>query len=257
MSCSASSSACYAGRPASGAAPTRAPPPSGTSSRTRFAASASSTSTSTGRPGSIRQCRSKTPCGAVAELIEAGYVRHLGLSEVGADTIRRAHAVHPVADLQIEYSLLSRGDRGEDPADPAGVRASVSRRTGSCSRGLLSGHWTVDRPAAGVTSGRTAPASSPATSSGTSRSWRRCERWRPRSAPPSPRWRSPGCSRESPASSRWSAPAAATGSRRRSARSTSPSRPPIWPPSSGPCRRARRPATATRPPQMAHLDSEG
>lgn len=47
--------------------------------------------------------------GAVTELIEAGYVRHLGLSEVGPDAIRRAHAVTPVADLQIEYSLMSRG----------------------------------------------------------------------------------------------------------------------------------------------------
>src|SRR6266851_4717577 len=47
--------------------------------------------------------------GAVADLIRAGYVRHLGLSEVGADTIRRAHSVHAVSDLQIEYSLISRG----------------------------------------------------------------------------------------------------------------------------------------------------
>jgi aryl-alcohol dehydrogenase-like predicted oxidoreductase len=47
--------------------------------------------------------------GAIAELIDAGYVRHVGLSEAGADTIRRAHATHPVADLQIEYSLISRG----------------------------------------------------------------------------------------------------------------------------------------------------
>ncbi len=46
--------------------------------------------------------------GAIAEMIDAGFIRHLGLSEVGADTIRRAHAVHPVSDLQIEYSLISR-----------------------------------------------------------------------------------------------------------------------------------------------------
>src|SRR5262245_49285271 len=46
--------------------------------------------------------------GAIAELVEAGYVREVGLSEVGAETVRRAHAVHPVADLQIEYSLISR-----------------------------------------------------------------------------------------------------------------------------------------------------
>lgn len=47
--------------------------------------------------------------GAIAELVQAGYVRHVGLSEVGADTIRRASAVHPICDLQIEYSLVSRG----------------------------------------------------------------------------------------------------------------------------------------------------
>jgi len=47
--------------------------------------------------------------GAIAELIQAGYVRHVGLSEMGAQTIRRAHAVHPITALQIEYSLMSRG----------------------------------------------------------------------------------------------------------------------------------------------------
>ena len=51
--------------------------------------------------------------GAIAELVEAGYVRHIGLSEVGADTLRRAHAVHPIADLQIEYSLITRGLEAE------------------------------------------------------------------------------------------------------------------------------------------------
>ena len=47
--------------------------------------------------------------GAIAEMIQAGYVRYLGLSEVGVDTVRRAHAVYPVSALQIEYSLMSRG----------------------------------------------------------------------------------------------------------------------------------------------------
>ena len=51
--------------------------------------------------------------GAISEMIEAGYVRHLGLSEMGADTIRRAHAVYPVSELQIEYSLMSRGVEAE------------------------------------------------------------------------------------------------------------------------------------------------
>jgi aryl-alcohol dehydrogenase-like predicted oxidoreductase len=51
--------------------------------------------------------------GAIAELIQAGYVRHIGLSEMGAQTIRRAHAVHPITALQIEYSLMSRGIEAE------------------------------------------------------------------------------------------------------------------------------------------------
>lgn len=46
--------------------------------------------------------------GAVKEMIGAGYVRHLGLSEANAETIRRAHAVHPVTALQTEYSLFQR-----------------------------------------------------------------------------------------------------------------------------------------------------
>jgi aryl-alcohol dehydrogenase-like predicted oxidoreductase len=46
--------------------------------------------------------------GAIADMVKAGYVRHIGLSEVGVETIRRAHAVHPIADLQIEYALISR-----------------------------------------------------------------------------------------------------------------------------------------------------
>jgi aryl-alcohol dehydrogenase-like predicted oxidoreductase len=46
--------------------------------------------------------------GAIAEMVHAGYVRWIGLSEVGAETIRRAHAVHPISDVQIEYSLFSR-----------------------------------------------------------------------------------------------------------------------------------------------------
>src|SRR5207237_9528392 len=46
---------------------------------------------------------------AIAEMVQAGYVRHIGLSEVGAETIHQTTAVHPICDLQIEYSLISRG----------------------------------------------------------------------------------------------------------------------------------------------------
>ncbi|THD08280.1 aldo/keto reductase [Rhodanobacter lindaniclasticus] len=82
--------------------------------------------------------------GAVAELVQAGYVRHLGLSEVGAETIRRAHAVLPVADLQIEYSLISRGI--EQAILPACRELGIAVTAyGVLSRGLISGHWAKDR----------------------------------------------------------------------------------------------------------------
>ena len=94
--------------------------------------------------------------GAIAEMIQAGYVRHVGLSEVGADTLRRAHAVHPVADLQIEYSLLSRGI--EDEILPACRELGVGVTAyGVLSRGLLSGHWSPDRSETAGSFRRTAP----------------------------------------------------------------------------------------------------
>ena len=85
--------------------------------------------------------------GAIKELIDAGYVRHLGLSEAGPDTIRRAHAVQPVADLQIEYSLISRSI--EDEILPTTRELGIGITAyGVLSRGLISGHWTKDRPTA-------------------------------------------------------------------------------------------------------------
>ena len=84
--------------------------------------------------------------GAIAEMVEAGYVRHLGLSEVGAETIRRAHAVHPVADVQIEYSLISRGIEEEILPTCRELGIGVTAY-GVLSRGLLSGHWSTEREA--------------------------------------------------------------------------------------------------------------
>ena len=86
--------------------------------------------------------------GAIAELVQAGYVRHIGLSEVGAETIRRAAAVHPIADLQIEYSLISRGieDRILPTCRELGIGITAY---GVLSRGLISGHWTRDSGGAG------------------------------------------------------------------------------------------------------------
>lgn len=79
--------------------------------------------------------------GAIAELVKEGYVRHIGLSEVGAETIRRAAAVHPIVDLQIEYSLVSRGI--EEAILPACRELGIGLTAyGVLSRGLISGHWT-------------------------------------------------------------------------------------------------------------------
>jgi aryl-alcohol dehydrogenase-like predicted oxidoreductase len=82
--------------------------------------------------------------GAIAELVEAGYVRHIGLSEVGAKTIRRAAATHPICDVQIEYSLISR--------DIEAAMLPVCRDLGIAitaygvlSRGLISGHFSAER----------------------------------------------------------------------------------------------------------------
>jgi aryl-alcohol dehydrogenase-like predicted oxidoreductase len=81
--------------------------------------------------------------GAIADMVKAGYVRHLGLSEEGVETIRRAHAVHPVADLQIEYSLLSRGI--EEKILPVCRELGIGiTGYGVMSRGLLSGRWSKD-----------------------------------------------------------------------------------------------------------------
>src|SRR6266702_7347330 len=81
--------------------------------------------------------------GAIADMIKAGYVRHIGLSEVGSDTIRRAHAVHPIADLQIEYSLISRGIE-EDILPTCRELGIGVTAYGVLSRGLISGHWSKD-----------------------------------------------------------------------------------------------------------------
>jgi len=84
--------------------------------------------------------------GAIAEMVEAGYVRQIGLSEVGADTIRRANTVHPIAWLQIEYSLISRTVEGVilEAAREHGMAVTAY---GVLSRGLLSGRWSKDSAA--------------------------------------------------------------------------------------------------------------
>lgn len=82
--------------------------------------------------------------GALAEMVKAGYIRHIGLSEVSAETLRRAHAVHPISDLQIEYSLISRGIEADilPAARELGIGITAY---GVLSRGLISGHWSKAR----------------------------------------------------------------------------------------------------------------
>ena len=86
--------------------------------------------------------------GAIADMVKAGYVRHIGLSEVGSETIRRAASVHPICDLQIEYSLISRGI--EDTVLPTCRSLGIGITAyGILARGLISGHWHKDALAAG------------------------------------------------------------------------------------------------------------
>jgi aryl-alcohol dehydrogenase-like predicted oxidoreductase len=82
--------------------------------------------------------------GAIADMVKAGYVKHIGLSEVGSDTIRRAHAVHPIADLQIEYSLIARGIENDILKTCRELGIGITAY-GVLSRGLISGHWSKDR----------------------------------------------------------------------------------------------------------------
>jgi aryl-alcohol dehydrogenase-like predicted oxidoreductase len=86
--------------------------------------------------------------GAIADMVKAGYVHYIGLSEVGAETLRRAAAVHPICDLQIEYSLISRGieSRILPTARELGIAITAY---GVLSRGLISGHWRKEAIAPG------------------------------------------------------------------------------------------------------------
>jgi len=94
--------------------------------------------------------------GAIAEMVQAGYVRHVGLSEAGAETVRRAHATHPIADLQIEYSLLSRAVEDEILPTCRDLGIGITAY-GVLSRGLLSGHWSPHREVTATDFRATAP----------------------------------------------------------------------------------------------------
>ena len=86
--------------------------------------------------------------GAIAEMVQAGYVRHIGLSEAGAQTIRRAYAEHAIVDVQLEYSLLSRGIEAQILPTCRELGIGVTAY-GVLSRGLLAGRWSAEHPAPG------------------------------------------------------------------------------------------------------------
>jgi aryl-alcohol dehydrogenase-like predicted oxidoreductase len=157
--------------------------------------------------------------GAIAELVEKGYVRHIGLSEVGPETIRRAAATAPIADLQIEYALISRSPEREILPVLRELGISVTAY-GVLSRGLISGHLTAQRQLAtndfrahsprfqgDTTRARTSSTTSPWSSPCARSPNRRASRSR---RSPSPGWL-PGAT----TSCRWSARGPASGSARR------------------------------------------
>jgi len=86
--------------------------------------------------------------GAIADMVKAGHVRHIGLSEVGSETIKRAAATHPICDLQIEYSLLSRGIEQEILPTCRTLGIGITAY-GVLSRGLISGHWQKEKAGKG------------------------------------------------------------------------------------------------------------
>ena len=129
--------------------------------------------------------------GAIADLVKAGYVRHIGLSEVGSDTIRRAHAVHPIADLQIEYSLIERGIERDILPTCRELGIGITAY-GVLSRGLISGHWSKDSGKTGRDYRLMTPRFQGRISTPISRWWNSCARSPPRSAQRRRKSRSPG-----------------------------------------------------------------
>ena len=83
--------------------------------------------------------------GAIADLVRAGHVHHIGLSEMGAATIRRAHAVHPITAVQLEYSLMSRSLEADILPAMRALGIGVTAY-GVLSRGLLSGRRSEPPP---------------------------------------------------------------------------------------------------------------
>jgi aryl-alcohol dehydrogenase-like predicted oxidoreductase len=91
--------------------------------------------------------------GAIADMVNAGYVKHIGLSEVGSDTIRRANSVHPICDLQIEYSLISRGVEQSVLKTCRDLGVAITAY-GVLSRGLFDPNWGLNKISEGDFRGR-------------------------------------------------------------------------------------------------------
>jgi aryl-alcohol dehydrogenase-like predicted oxidoreductase len=182
--------------------------------------------------------------GAVAELIAAGKVRHFGLSEAAAGTIRRAHAVQPVTAVQSEYSLWWR--RPEDQVLPALDELGIGFVPYSpLGKGFLTGTITSDT-AFTSTDIRAAIPRFAEDNRKANQHWSTCSPPPPAArAPPPRRSRWPGCSPSGPGSSPSPAPARSSGWRRTSAPPASTSPPPTWPRSRPPPRPSRCAEPAT------------
>ena len=151
--------------------------------------------------------------GALAELIAEGKILHIGLSEAGPETIRRAHAVHPIAALQTEYSLWTR--------DPEGALLPLLRELGvgfvpysPLGHGFLTGRSAPPRSSQTMTGARPTRGSPRATSSRTSASSTRSGSSPPSSTPPRHRSRWRGCSPKATTSPRFPAPSTSRASKR-------------------------------------------
>ena len=192
--------------------------------------------------------------GAMAELVAAGKVRHLGLSEASAANIRKAHATHPITALQTEYSLFTRDL--EDEILPVIRELGIGLVPYSpLGRGILTG---AIRPGTLPEGDSRASAYFPRfTGEALDANLAlvdRVARGSPRKGlPPPASSRSPGCSRRARTSSRSPAPSGSPTSRRTSAPPTCTSPPTTWPPSTRPCRATRW--SATRYGDMSHIDA--
>ena len=140
--------------------------------------------------------------GAMGELVTAGKVRYLGLSEAAPETIRRAHATHPISALQTEYSIWARDPEAEESCRPCASWASASSRTARSAAASSPASCARSTSWPRTTSAATSRACRGRTWRRTSRSWSGSTRWRRRSTSRRRGSRSRGCSRRARTSCR-------------------------------------------------------